>query len=112
VLACVAVHSPRALASFDCALTTRSTTMASTSSRETECLPSRSSSPKARTVPSTAATCPWGTLRSILKASAKGCALARDSGCPRSSARSASMRSAGQCDRLARVRFFTRPPSR
>jgi len=71
-----------------------------------------SSSPRRRSVPTTAATWPWGRLRVTSKASTSARSAGPSTASPFSTARSASTFSAGQCERLARVRFFTLPPSR
>jgi hypothetical protein len=65
------------------------------------------SRPSERMEPSTAATCPCGRLRVIsnMPSSPAG-------GSPFSARDSASTLASGQDDRLARVRFFTLPPSR
>src|SRR6202022_4669952 len=57
-----------------------------------------------RAVPSAASTWPCGSARTISTAAAAGSSLS-----PRNTARSCSMRSAGQRDRLARVRFLVLP---
>ena len=68
-----------------------------------------SSSPSARAVPSTAATCPCGRLRAISNVPS---AAAAGAGWPFSTRARASTLASGQDDRLARVRFFTLPASR
>ena len=105
----VSVRSPRAIASLEPGAITCATSMAHTRSRRRDGAGSISSSmPSARAVPSTAATCPCGRLRVISNASAKS----HFGGSPLSVRASASTLCSGQCDRLARVRFFTLPPSR
>ena len=101
------VRAP-AVASFDCASMTRATSSARTRSRRRPGLrASRAGSPSLRTVASTAATWPWGRLRRQVKASS-----GLTSRSPRRMQRRALMAVAGSLERLARVRFLTRPRSR
>ena len=108
-LVAVSVRSPRAVASFEPGSITWATSIAVTRSRLREgvasissCMPSRCA------LPSTAATCPCGRLRVISNASDSSSAV----GWPLSARFSFSTLCSGQCDRLARVRFFTLPSSR
>ena len=108
-LVAVSVRSPRANASLEPGAITCATSIAHTRSRRRDGSGSISRSmPSARAVPSTAATCPCGRLRVISNASPKS----SFGGNPLSVRASASTLCSGQCDRLARVRFFTLPPSR
>ena len=108
-LVAVSARSPRAMASLEPGAITCATSMAVTRSRRREGTGSiSSSSPSRSAVPSTAATCPCGRLRVISNASASSTAAAG----PLSARASASTLCSGQRDRLARVRFFTLPPSR
>ena len=103
------VRSPRAVASLESGAITAATTMAHTRSRRRDGAGSISSaSPHRWAVPNTAATCPCGRLRVISNASARSTFGGR----PFSPRTSASTLCSGHCDRLARVRFFTLPPSR
>ena len=65
------------------------------------------SSPRVRRVPNTAATWPWGQLRSMAS-----CARAFTSVSPRKMRRTASIAAGGRCDRLASVRLRVVVPSR
>ena len=108
-LVAVSARSPRATASLEPGSITWATSIAVTRSRVREGVASMSSStPSRRAVPSTAATCPCGRLRVISNA----CDKSSFGGSPLSVCASASTLGSGQCDRLARVRFFTFPPWR
>jgi energy-coupling factor transporter ATP-binding protein EcfA2 len=98
----------RAVASLESGESTRATISATARSRSgLRREASKRSTPSFLIVPRTAATWPWGRLRSIVKASSGATRVS-----PRSTRRSPSMVASGRCERLARVRFFTRPPSR
>jgi hypothetical protein len=105
----VSARSPRAVASFEPGAITCAASMAHTKSRLRDGVGSISSGmPSRAALPSTAATCPCGRLRVISNAWVRS----RCGDCPLSTRRRSSTFSSGQPDRLARVRFFTLPPSR
>ena len=105
----MASRSPRAMASLESGPVTCATAIAVTRSRCRDGAGSISSSrPRARSEPSTAATCPCGRLRVISNAPSRAAA----GGWPFSTRDRASTLAPGQADRLARVRFFTFPASR
>ncbi len=108
----VASAKPRAAASFEPGARSRCTSIATTRARAVEGARAinRSSSNR-RTLPSTAATCPCGQLRTISSAVvARGAAGAPTR--PRRTSRKASTRSRDQPLRFASVRFLTWPCSR
>ena len=108
-LVAVSVRNPRAVANLEPGPITCAISIADTRSRLREGVASMSSGRPSRCeVPSTAATCPCGRLRVISNASDRS----RAGGSPLSARDSASTLCSGQRDRLARVRFFTLPPSR
>ena len=105
----VSGSSARAVASFEAGSTTRATTAATARSRVRSALrPRTRASPSARSVPSTAATCPCGSDRRMATA-APGDGNVTP---PARAARTASTRAGGILDRLATVRLRTRFPSR
>lgn len=98
----VSEFRPRAVASLERGSTTRATIMATTRSRSGELRDAmRCSSPILRNVPSTAATWPWGRLRTISNLVSP--ALGKVS--PLRTRPKASILGAGQSERLARVRY-------
>ena len=100
--------NPRAVASFEPGSRMRAATIASTRSRCGDCAGSMSRSRRSvRSVPSTAATWPWGRERTMSKASSRP-----TSGSSLSSRRRESIFPLGHLERLARVRFLTLPFSR
>ena len=108
-LVAVSVRSPRAVASLEPGAITWATSIAVTRSRRRDGVGSMSASrPSRAALPSTAATCPWGRLRVISKASERS----RAAGRPLSARCSLSTLCSGQRDKLARVRVLTLPSSR
>jgi len=104
----VASASPRAVASLEPGSRMRAATIASTRARSGEGAGSMSRSRRrVRAVPSTAATWPWGTERTMSKASSRP-----TSGSSLRSRRRVSTLPLGHLERLARVRFLTLPFSR
>ena len=96
------------MASLESGARTRATTIASTRSRSGErFVPSTWSSFSRRIIPSTAATCPYGSERSTRTDSAADTSFS-----PLSVRRSTSTASGGKAERLARVRLRILPPSR
>ena len=105
----VSGDSARAAASLEPGSRRRLTTRARTRSRQRlPSGPSRRSRPILRAVPRAAATCPYGSERMMVIA----CWSLGMTVPPLSSILKPAMRSAGQSERLSRVRFLTLPPSR
>jgi hypothetical protein len=105
----VSDRSPLDNASLEVGSITWATTIATARSRQRDGAGLISSStPRARSVPTTAATWPWGRLRLISNAPSSVAAGGR----PLSTRDSASTLSGGQRVRLANVRLRTLPPSR
>ena len=102
-------RSKRCVASFDAGSITRATSMAiNTGCNSVGAEPNQFMAPEPRALPSTAATWPWGKVRSTVKTSAAlGTATP-----PRSSTFKPSITSSDRHDRLARVRLQTLPASR
>jgi hypothetical protein len=104
----VVASSARAVASFDAGSSSRATISASANLlRRSSARGNSRSNLIRRAVPSAASTCPCGSARTISSPSPAGTKAS-----PRSTARSSSIRSAGQSDRFFSVRFLTLVPSR
>ena len=101
--------SMRCVASLEAGQITRATSMASsTGCSSSGAEPNHVDAPEPRAAPSTAATWPWGRVRSTVKTSSTlGTATP-----PRSSTFKPSITSSDRHDRLARVRLRTLPSSR
>lgn len=101
--------SARCVASLEAGSSTRATSMACSSGCSScGAEPNHSEEPEPRAAPSTAATCPCGSARSMLSTDAADSTATP----PLSSTRKCSTSWGSQCDRLASVRLTTLPFSR
>jgi hypothetical protein len=104
----VSGSSPRAVPSLESGAITRAAIIASASCCSAEDREARRAGRSSRRmVPTTAATCPWGQLRSMVRCSEAGTMVS-----PRRIRRTASTASVGRLERLARVRLQVLLPSR